>query len=618
MCGIVGTYYYHKKNNDDEYLQWCLKTMQHRGPDSNGTWQHDNYATGFVRLAIQDISEHGNQPMISACGNYCLTFNGEIYNANNYKQQLIANGVAFTSTGDTEILLYTLIHFGLEYVLQEFDGMFAFAFYNVEKNELIIARDRVGIKPLYIGFNDDESIIYSSQYDHIINYKTLQKQQINQIVLSNYFQLGFVPDGDGIIKNTLFLPHGHYIKINKKGYKIHQYYKVQYKSVDENNTELKEDNIEESAKSQLISDVPLGTFLSGGIDSSLLTLLTNHIKPIKAYTISTNEEKTDEKERAIWFTKKFNIQHQVADIDKIDVEKLVDENIKAYTEPFADFSSLPSLLVSKEAKKNVTVILSGDGPDELFFGYNRNVKMIKLGKKFFRNNLLNIVEYFFSKVGIFKKTISSTFLKSKSFAQFYYNTMFINGSAIWAKKICTQFQPNYAFFFNNITSQSKKETNIDDAMQFIWNCEMNIHLQRILLKMDRASMYHSLEVRVPYLSNEIITIAQESCWKNAINNGVGKKNIKQILAKYTGENFVYAPKKGFDIPLADWIRTNLTQKIENCFNNIPNSLHLFINQTELKKMLHNHLIKKENNANVIWAAFTFIEWYKMHRYSYKN
>ncbi len=228
------------------------------------------------------------------------------------------------------------------------------------------------------------------------------------------------------------------------------------------------------------------------------------------------------------------------------------------------------------------------------------------------------MEYFFSKVGIFKKTISSTFLKSKSFAHFYYNTMFINGSAIWAKKICTQFQPKRAFFFNNIINNSKKETNIDEVMQFVWNCEMNIHLQRILLKMDRSSMYHSLEVRVPYLSNQMIEIAERISWKNAIKNEVGKNNIKQILAKYTGEDFVYAPKKGFDIPLKDWIRTKLTQKIENCFNNIPEHLHLYINESELKKMFQNHLIKKENNANMIWAVFTFIEWYKMHRYSYKN
>ena len=273
--------------------------MQHRGPDSNGIWQSNNYITGFVRLAIRDVSESGSQPMVSSCGKYCITFNGEIYNADDFKQELLQKGVTFKSTTDTEILLYALIHFGLDFVLQHFDGMYAFAFYNTMSNELIIARDRLGIKPLYIGFNGKNDVIFSSQYDHIINYDEIAKEPLDASVIASYLQLGYVAGGLGIVNNTQMLPHGHYVKINQLGYAIQQYYHVVH-SNERNDTQLTEQAILSSVESQLISDVPIATFMSGGVDSSLITLLANQIKPLTAFTISTGEATTDEKEKAEW------------------------------------------------------------------------------------------------------------------------------------------------------------------------------------------------------------------------------------------------------------------------------------------------------------------------------
>lgn len=616
MCGIVGIYSFKSKTSDKQsYINWCLKTMQHRGPDSNGIWQKENYITGFVRLAIRDISPSGSQPMISTCGNYCLTFNGEIYNADNFRKALIDKGVQFKSTTDTEVLLYALIHFELDFVLQNFDGMYAFAFFSVANNQLIIARDRLGIKPLYLGFNAADDIIFSSQYDHIINYEHIANESIDASVVASYLQLGYVADGLGIIHNTQMLPHGHYVLVNDSGYTIHQYYNVIHSNPAELNV-LTEHKISESVQSQLISDVPVASFLSGGVDSSLVTLLANKNKSITAYTISTGETETDEKEKATWFAHKFSIPHVVKSIDTKEFEQIVDQHTKAYTEPFADFSSIPSLLIAQVASQDVKVVLSGDGPDELFWGYARNIKMIELIKKFYRSKAINISEYLLSKINLAQKKISKQFLKAETFADFYFNSMFIYGSAIWQKKI---FPVNPAeVYFNKIIKSQKVANTLDSAMNTIWNYEMNIHLQRILLKMDRASMYHSLEARVPYLSNELLSFASNMHWKQCIQQKIGKKNIKEILANYTGDEFVYAQKKGFDIPIHSWINGVLQQNIQNVFNNMPNELNLYFDLKELNKMLENHFTNKQKNGNIIWAVYVLINWYNEHRNSYKK
>ncbi len=615
MCGIVGIYSFKNKvESKTPYIKWCLKTMQHRGPDSNGIWHHNNYITGFVRLAIRDVSTSASQPMISNCGNYCLTFNGEIYNADNYKIILQNKGVRFVSTSDTEILLYALIHLGLEFVLKEFDGMFAFSFYNKINNEVVVARDRVGIKPLYIGWNKKEDIVFSSQYDHIINYENIANEPLDSGVIASFLQLGYVAGGFGVVNNTQLLPHGNYIKINQQGYKIVEYYQIHHNQVDLKRS-VSEDNLVHAVQSQLISDVPLASFMSGGVDSSLITLLANRAKPIKAFTISTGDIKTDERENAEWFAKKFSIPHHVQSISEEEIKQMVTNHVNAYTEPFADYSSLPSLLVSQVAQKEVKVVLSGDGPDELFWGYARNVKMIKLIKKFNRSKLVNLIDFLLSKLDVLPKTISKQFLRSKTFGEFYYNSMFIYGSAVWASKIFP-IKPKEALFSKKIRNNEKQKNSLDGAMNTIWNYEMNIHLQRILLKMDRASMYNSLESRVPYLNNELIEIASSMSWKECIDGTNGKNNIKQILAQYTGNDFVYSSKKGFDIPIHDWINGSLKELVYNTVFTMPIELKNLFNMKQVSSMFNNHYSKKELNGNMIWAVFVLVSWYNNFRNSY--
>ncbi len=281
--------------------------MAHRGPDAEGIWQNNkNYITGFVRLAIRDLSRHGNQPMVSDCGNYCISFNGEIYNAGDFKWQLEKKGVRFKSTSDSEILLYALIHFGIEKVLAEFDGMYAFSFYDLQKNELVLARDRLGIKPLYIGFDKQESIIFSSQYDHVINYASLRNEALDYEAIGSYLQLGYVSANMGAVKNTVLFPHGHYAVINEQGYHLKRY-AFNATSIKNDNRLLNESLFYNATQQQLVSDVALGTFLSGGVDSSLISFWANQHQSVKAFTIGANDHFTDERKAAESFAHTFRI-----------------------------------------------------------------------------------------------------------------------------------------------------------------------------------------------------------------------------------------------------------------------------------------------------------------------
>lgn len=620
MCGIVGIYSF-KKNiaEKQDYINWCLKDMNYRGPDSLDIWHNDkNYITGFVRLAIQDTSPMGNQPMLSACGNYCLTFNGEIYNAKKYKILLQKKGIVFKSSGDTEVLLYALIHFGLDMVLNEFDGMYAFAFYNNLNNELIIARDRLGIKPLYIGFNKNEDIIYSSQYNHIINYESIADEPVDFSVIGSYLQLGYMSAGLGIINNTQLLPHGHYCTVNSDGCVIKKYFAIQHSGSRSFTSDAWEKSIANAVKSQLITDVPIGTFLSGGTDSSLITILANKQEKIVSFTSGTNDVENDEKKEAKWLADKFYIANFSSDITGKEILQSVNDNTKAYSEPFADFSSLPTLSISKYASKQVKVVLSGDGPDELFWGYDRtSQKMLRDAKNFQRPWLLNLADYFLSKFFITPKFISKRMLFSKTFPDYYYRSLFLVGSDIWATKIL-KAKPATAYFKSHIDQTHQHSKTDESTMNMIWDFEMNIHLQRILLKMDRASMYNSLEVRVPYLSNEILSMASQTIWSDCMAGSKGKLNLKKVLEKYTGEEFVNKKKRGFLVPMRAWMRNELKQEVTETIMNMPAALAVGFNKDQLAKMIKLHVEGKADYCGIIWAVYSLINWYNHHRSSYKN
>ncbi|MGI8952795.1 MAG: asparagine synthase (glutamine-hydrolyzing) [Chitinophagaceae bacterium] len=609
MCGIAGIYSFKNKTEHfNAYLEKCIVTMKHRGPDDKGFWTNQqNYSAAFVRLSIRDISPNGHQPMVSACGNYVLSFNGEIYNSDNYLSVLKNKGVEFKSHSDTEVLLYALIHLGLQKILDEFDGMFAFAFYNNSKNELILARDRAGIKPLYIGYNNDY-LIYSSQYDHIINAGFIKNNSINYNAITNYLKYGYMVAGNAVINNTLAVPQGHYIIINEAGFEIKKFY--DFSSFHSDSTSKNPECIfKSSVQSQMVSDVPVGTFLSGGVDSPLINLWANELQPVRAFTIGNENAEYDESFYAKEYAKKIGVQHHFRSITETDFLALIDDNFKAFTEPFADFSSIPTLLVAKMAKEFVTVILSGDGPDELFWGYERNIFFPKKVQLFHQPKWKLLLQKLTS-----EKNISKRYFIAKDLSSFYLQSLQLYGTDYWMKKVY-KYPSKQNNFYTRLPESYIDPSENNTAMQMIRWLEMNIHLQRILLKVDRATMYYSLEARVPYLSNAVLDYASALSYTDCIAGNQGKSNIKKILKNYFPKEWVEKKKQGFLVPMEHWINNEIKKDVYNTLLNMPHELAIAFNKTQLKKMLDAQVYKHKDANGFIWGMYALVKWHQLHRNS---
>ena len=613
MCGIVGVFNYRNQEQSDRpFINWALESMHHRGPDSNGVWtNHKNYIAGFVRLSILDLSVNGNQPMISSCGNYALSFNGEMYNTNEYKRRLQREGVQFKSTTDTEVLLYALKHWGEEYVLENFDGLFAFAFYSVPTNSLVIARDRSGIKPLYIG-HSTEGIVYSSQYDHIINHPFVKSNALDTGAVGAYLSLGYVPENSGMVASTFLLPHGYFLRVNDQGFTRRRFfnYPLQQKA---KSVKSLEQIIGESVKAQLVSDVPVGTFLSGGVDSPLVAYYANKHTNIQSFTIGVNDEKMDESSAAAEYASIFNTEHACRHITEKDLLETISDNTKAFSEPFADFSSIPTLVLSKFARQKVTVALSGDGGDELFWGYPRNQRMLLEGMVFKQNKLLRVLSFGREKIRGGKRIIRKRHLEVTDFPSYYYRSLFIKGAEQWLPKTFENTVEE-AFFLKAVYKEDGIGNVADhNIMNTLRKLEFDIHLQRILIKVDRASMFHSLEVRVPLLSNEMIDYSATLNYKDCIKNGQGKYNLKELLINKSNERLVLQPKKGFVIPIDNWLRKELRKDVQDKIMHMPPELSLLFKRKELEKMLDRHMHAKEDIGWLIWSIYSLVNWQQQHR-----
>jgi asparagine synthase (glutamine-hydrolysing) len=617
MCGIVGVY--SKKGNISVdksvfFLKKSLKKMNFRGPDLSKNKVYDNfYAAGFVRLAIRDLSENGMQPMTSDCGNYVLSFNGEIYNTTNLLNRLKKFNIKFKSKTDTEIILYIFKYFGFEKSVKLLDGIFSIAFYNKKSSELFLARDRAGTKPLYI-YNDGEHLIYSSHYNQVIKNDFVSKRKINNQGLSAYIKLGYVPSSLGFFDNTMLIPQGAYVKVLGNRYDCITYFDLK-KNNDSYKTELKK-TIQNSVNQQLVSDVPVGTFLSGGIDSSIVTLFANIKQKICAFTIGFNDEKLNESDIAEKFAndKKINFKKEV--FDDINYDKLIEDNILAFSEPFSDFSSLPTLLLSDFAKKYVTVTLSGDGGDELFYGYPRNVKYGSQAKLLTSSKISKLYKIIISK--IFNKPLKLSIrevLLNPIDALIESN--YITNSKIIGKKIFPKI--NNKIYLNHLNIDSLKINSEKDFIEQIRYFEYYYHLQRILIKVDRASMYHSLETRVPLLSNNVIDMSLQFSFKDCVKLDKGKIPLREILKNEVDSNLFDLPKRGFGI--------NISKLINDDNSNIIKK-YLLLNIPELDEYLDTKYIEKiykkhKNNEGdyqytswMLWSIFSLKAWYVNHILNY--
>jgi len=611
MCGITGVFSFSgKPNQHQKFVRWSMDNMKRRGPDSDGFLSTNSIAFGFRRLAIRDTSEKANQPMYSEGLRHVLVFNGELYNTDFLKSKL-PKFIEYKTSSDTEVLLHSLIHLGSQKTLSLLDGIFAFAFYESDKDELTLARDRCGTKPLYYGISNNV-LIFCSEYNHILCHEDFTNASINVDALGQYLQLGYVPDGEAIYKNTFLLPHGHSLTIKRdKTISLNSFYDYTWRKQEHNinESDLLNEILGDSVRSQLVSDVPIGVFQSGGIDSSLVSYHAfKNNKDIESFTIGVNDQiEMDEANDAREFSKILGIENNLRNIEIESLTDLIDQNTEAFSEPFADYSSLPTLLLSQFAKEKITVALSGDGGDELFWGYPRNIQTINKLPSLHGGYGQRIFSFLKNRISKNKLKIPFETLEYSSFVDFSYQKTFITGSKVWFNEIY-QYKPVLPYFVQNLKDDIGKTPNLSeiDLMNILRKIEFDMHLQRVLIKVDRASLYHSLEVRVPLLSNNMLKASLGFYYSDCINNSKGKMPLRNVLNNCIPSEIRNLPKKGFTVPIDKWINGSLNKIISTRLLNIPTDFQPYFKEEGIIQLLKS--CQTQKNGWLVWALFTLFEW----------
>jgi len=375
MCGIAGIYSF-KELDSEPIIKRAVASLESRGPDSNGIFVKDNVALGHTRLSVIDTTDAGNQPFVDVSGNYVLVFNGEFYNHADFRDELLADGISFVSKSDTEVLLYLLIKYGSA-AIEKINGCFAFAFYDVCKKECLVARDRMGIKPVVL-YSDGDRIMFASEMKALVAMGI--PKEIDAEALKTYFQLNYIPTNQGIFRNTRKLNPGTFLRISEEGVEERSYYNIpnaKTSPVDDDYDTAKKklrELLSASVQRRLIADVPLGCFLSGGIDSSVITgLASQFTSNLNTFSVGFTDNKYfDETDCAEIIARRFRTNHTAFKISSKDLLDNISHTLDYLDEPFADSSALAVDVLSKLTRAKVTVALSGDGADELFSGYNKH------------------------------------------------------------------------------------------------------------------------------------------------------------------------------------------------------------------------------------------------------
>ncbi len=595
MCGIYLT----NIPYTEEDVKTKLDSISFRGPDYTGIEKINNLTLGHLRLSIIDLDPRSNQPMTKE--DLHIVFNGEIYNYKDVKKELIEIGYKFKTESDTEVLLNGYDAWGKE-ILQKINGMFAFSIYDTINKKVFSARDRLGVKPFYYFWKDGEFEICSQIRP------LLRNKKINQEAISIFLDCMFIPSPYTIAENIFKLPPGNYMEIDlsKKQFLINEYWnlqnvKVKNISYQDAKKELHE-LLKDAVKIRLQSDVPIGSFLSGGIDSALVSSIAANVskKQINTFSIGFDNPKYDESKIAEEYSKIIKSNHTTTICSPEDFLNLIPKLAEVYDEPFGDSSALPSLLLNKVTKQYVTVALSGDGGDESFIGYThfdslvRNEPIMKI--PFFARKLLSN-SLFLKPFGLNSHRVKNA-LNTKTKNDFIENIFSRKGFLL--KKRNQNYMKHYQGYkkWSNIFLQRAADLNI----KFWLENDSNV-------KVDRASMAYSVEVRSPFLDYRIIEYARSLPMNYRYQKGKQKRILRDILKEYIPEETFNQPKRGFAVPIGEWMRKELKDEFltalnDNFLNKVEN-----LNVEKFKVLLNEHMENKDDHTANIWKVYVLSKWY---------
>lgn len=619
MCGIYGFTTKTDKTKKENILEVIGSKIRHRGPNQSGKFINNYIALGIERLSIID-PQNGKQPIFSNDKNYVIVHNGEIYNYKELKSQLVNKGYFFDTKSDTEVIVNLYQQYGKE-CFKKLNGMFAFAIYDIKRDSLIIARDRYGIKPIYY-YKKDSIFIFASELKGIKSHPDIECEISNKAV-DLYFTMEYIPTPLSIYKNIFKMEQGSYLTVTKQKIKKEKWYDFQSNSniITKNRNEYIEDLdylINESVKLRMRSDVPIGTFLSGGLDSSLISYYVskNSSKKLKTFHIGFENSSFDETEYSEDVSRFLDTEHYSNIFTMEELATLLPKIWSNMDEPFSDASLLPTFMLSYQTKKEVTVSLSGDGGDEIFGGY----------PTYFAHRIANnfpsfLIPLFFSiikRLPVNYDNISFDFKLKKFFSALQYPPIFrhqywmgsfdyhIKNKGYKTDYLNKTESGNYIQrFFEKMTNEYENNPDWDfhlyQDMKYYLNDDM-------LVKVDRASMANSLEVRVPFLDHNIVEY-MSSVPKEMKYNGLTSKFIlKKLAINYLPKNIVYRKKKGFGIPIGIWFNSFLKSELKDIIKNPNSFIHNFFSMSFTRKIMKNHFEKKYDNRKLLWTLFVIENW----------
>jgi len=605
MCGIAGELRYISRPSQADW-ESISELMVRRGPDDSGVWSDDRCNLVFRRLSILDLSSAGHQPMVSEDGRYVLVFNGEVYNFGVLRRQLEQRGVRFRSHSDSEVVLYALIEWGRD-ALNRFNGMFALGFYDSRERKLLLARDHAGIKPLYY-MHHSQGLMFGSQYNQLLAHPWSKGLSFSPAAATLYLHLASVPPPYGILEDTFMLEPGSWLEVDGEGRSIHgRYYEFPRYQLPtlhgQDAMDAVDAAISSAVKRQMVSDVPVGAFLSGGIDSPLVCAKMQEAcnSGMHAFTIGTCDHATDESQDAIRYARELGVEQTVEQIAPDEVVNLLDDVVSSCGEPFGDFSIFPTLLVSRLARRKFTVMLSGDGGDELFWGYARH----------FGPLIKDVGDFCHSRRWRRMMRLVRRLSRSQQAGSSHrYDSLGAWHRASYSRlpEACLQnVFPRMSDWPDEYDHFHYTGCDPDDAAQWLRQSEFASHLGGILLKVDRASMYSSLEVRVPLLDREVIDVAVQLDWRDCFDpvKGIGKIPLRKSLAKYI--SFQTSAKKGFAPPMGKWLRESLRPVVEEVLLTRDSLAGVQVDKKALRALYQSHLDGRDYGWG-LWPLLSLALW----------
>lgn len=604
MCGIAGLWQNYPHLNSTEVMDRMLQAIASRGPDDRGVWHEDQITLGQNRLSILDLTHAGHQPMISASGRYVISYNGEIYNHQNLRKLLPSN-LPYKGHSDTETLLTAIEHWGLEIAVEKCVGMFAFALWDRAEKKLYLVRDPIGIKPLYYGWVGND-LVFSSQLKSFKEHPHF-KSQVNEESQALYFKYNYIPAPYTVYEKCFKQKPGTILSFDKNKcveervyWSLEDAYKEGMQEKQTNDTPIlhMEEVLQKSIDQQLIADVPVGVFLSGGVDSSLITALAVKSKPnIQTFSIGFYEERYNEAVYAKRIAQHLGTEHIEEYMPVTQAINLLENIQETSDEPFGDASQLPTFLLSQLTRKHVTVALSGDGGDELFGGYQRYTDLLTLRKiqrcipralHALTANTLKLLSYSMRDQKRFKFEVAS--------------------HAFQKSDIITQYDDIFCFW-PHARQHSLAPLKLSDMSDLEYMCYHDAHLylpDDILTKVDRCSMAVSLETRVPFLDTPVIEQSFRLNEKHKVGNHGTKTILKQILEKYIPRSLTERPKQGFALPIDEWLRGPLKNWAMDLWENIVKDTP--VDQNLLVQRMEEHQKGKCNWQYAIWNMLMWQQW----------